>query len=529
MKSKTKAIIVSSFFGIILLTSTVAIALPSILPGPQMEEEVELLGTPEDNYPPEQRPMFCGSGTAKSSSYVQEYQIPTPCTQPLAITSDHEGNVWFGQVNTGMVSKFNPSTKEFTEFENPVWPDGARSMLWGMDYSPDGSIWYTDEGFDSVWTFDIETKKYQRLNFPKEADTLPQKLEIVGSQIIVNDFTGNKITIIDPSFSSEEAQYLNLASPIQGSVTSDFAVDSNDDLWYTTWLYQQDGVLVKFDYEDYKKTLSTTDNPDPTPFFELYQLPSPVGAPNGVEVTQDGSIWIADTQSSSLLRFDPEKETFVGYPTSPVPFSAYGNASGLILSPVTRPYWIENDSNDNLIFNEQTANRIAVLDTSSESLREYTIPSKNPYWADCNQAEDCGIAQVFGFTVHENKIWFTEWAQNNIGVIDTTSSLPFDIEIDSQNIEMSTGESIEVKMQVNIATNHSQKNLRTHVTQSQEDSGLKTEVKSNDIQISESKGTWIIPVSISAKNEISSGTYKILLGVSDDEIAVSKYLTITVR
>ena len=30
-------------------------------------------------------------------------------------------------------------------------------------------------------------------------DSLPQRLEVVGSQIIINDFTGNKITFLDAS------------------------------------------------------------------------------------------------------------------------------------------------------------------------------------------------------------------------------------------------------------------------------------------------------------------------------------------
>jgi len=36
-----------------------------------------------------------------SNDYVKEYKIPTACTQPLAITVDHNGIVWFAQTNTG--------------------------------------------------------------------------------------------------------------------------------------------------------------------------------------------------------------------------------------------------------------------------------------------------------------------------------------------------------------------------------------------------------------------------------------------
>ena len=43
--------------------------------------------------------------------------------------------------------------RTFTEYDNPIWPDGSRSMMWGIDYAPDGSVWFTDEAFDSVWKF----------------------------------------------------------------------------------------------------------------------------------------------------------------------------------------------------------------------------------------------------------------------------------------------------------------------------------------------------------------------------------------
>ena len=51
----------------------------------------------------------------------------------------------FTETNTGNIGKFDPITETFTEFDNPTWPDGGRSMMWGIDYAPDGSVWFTDE------------------------------------------------------------------------------------------------------------------------------------------------------------------------------------------------------------------------------------------------------------------------------------------------------------------------------------------------------------------------------------------------
>ena len=86
--------------------------------------------------------------------------------------------------------RFNPMSEIFTEFENELWPDGARTMSWEMDYSSDGTMWYTDGSFDTIWRFDTINETYDAIAFPpSEVGSLPQQLAIHGSNIIVNDFT----------------------------------------------------------------------------------------------------------------------------------------------------------------------------------------------------------------------------------------------------------------------------------------------------------------------------------------------------
>ena len=91
---------------------------------------------PLDNYSLDQQDQYCGMGEAVSNRYVKEYKIPTACTQPLAITTDPHGTIWFAQTNSGNLAKFDPLTEEFTEFNNPVWRDyfQAISELAGEKY-----------------------------------------------------------------------------------------------------------------------------------------------------------------------------------------------------------------------------------------------------------------------------------------------------------------------------------------------------------------------------------------------------------
>ena len=523
-----------------MLTSGVLIAIPGydeeVDYAAMNDPEVTITGTPADNYPDIERSQFCSSDKiAKSTKFVQEFIIPTECTMPLAITSDYDGNVWFAQTNTGNLAKFDSITQTFTEFENPTWPDGARSMMWGIDYAPDGSVWFTDETYDSVWKFSTLDEEYERLSYPSEGNTLPQKLRIDGSQIIINDFTGNKLTILDVNPSDTEVNYLSVPSPVDDSVTSDFAIDGNDNIWYTNWLYQQGGILIQFNQNDYLDDVANSGQPF-LPLIDYivgYPLPVQLLTPNGVTFSDDGTLWLADTTSSSFFSFDPSTEQFIQYVTADPILETFGNQTGVVKSPISRPYWIENDGQGKLVFNAQTANNISVMDPKTQTLVEYHVPSKNPNWADCDSGvevmENCGVAQIFDFAISGEKIWFTEWVENKIGVVDTSVPLSFEIQLESETMKLSPGDSSTnhlifspksvndfVEISSIISTTHDFLNVDLI-----HNSAEKFELSSND--------STALHVEISASEQAMPGTYKILLGGQTSDIAISKYLTVIVE
>ena len=551
MKTRTKGIIFFAFVGGIMLASGVTIAIPSSF----FENSDTALDSLEDidldslDYVGDQRLQFCGvNDKAKSNSYVKEYKIPTPCTQPLAITTEPDGTVWFAQTNTGMIAKFDPSSETFTQYPNPDWdrlqtawieeaekqnalPIKLRSMMWGMDYSPDGSIWYTDGDNGAIWKFLLSDESYHVLSFPRSDDSeqvFPQKLEVDGSRIIVNDLFGSKLSFFDFVQVGQEIRTFAIPSPIDESLTSDFAIDSKDNVWYTTWIPNETGILVKFDYPKYEKqqaiSSTITDGLLLQEFIEFYQFPSGMDTPNGIAVGPNEKIWVADTSGNFFFSFDPEIEKFTKYVTSIPHEDSYGNLKLPTYS--SNPYWIER-LDEKLVMNEHNANRIAVFDPIKETMVEYTVPSRNTSWADCEGIEYCGVAQVFGFTVDDKKIWFTEWVENNIGVVDTSIPLPFDIDLNTENIVLERGETTEITLEfsstdttphghlVNISTT----SLFTDLIINPES----TEFYSND------SGSESIIVQITASDNALPDTHKVLLGAYNDEIAISKFITVTIE
>ena len=532
---KKKGITVVVFFGFILLSSTVLISLPGILPS-EDSSELTITGTPADNYNDDERAQFCGSSIAKSTEFIQEFSIPTFCTNPLAIVADYDGNVWFTETNTGNLGKFDPVTETFTEYPNPTWPEGTRSMMWGIDYGPDGSVWFTDEAYDSVWKFSSLDETYMRLAYPNEGNSLPQRLQIDGSKIIINDFTGNKLTLLDPTQSKDDVNYISIPSPIDNSVTADFAIDENDNIWYTNWLYQQGGVLIKFNQSGYLDSVASTAEQflPLLDFITIYELPRTLLTPNGTAISNDGTIWLADTTSSSFFNFDPITKEFTQYVTADPILETYGNQTGIVKSPISRPYWIDTDEQGRLVFNAQTANNISIMDPKLQSLVEYQIPSKNPNWGDCTSAagivmDNCGLAQSFDFAISGEKIWFTEWVENNIGVVDTSLPLPLEIQLETNSIALTPGESKEFKFIISPDTEKDLLDVSLILNTTHDFLTVSLDSDVTEISQLNYDTPQSIHINISASEDAVSGIYKILLGAQLPDVAISKFITVTIE
>ena len=124
MKTRKKGILFFAVVAGIMLTSAITLAVnPAQWTDNSSDfdtytpEEFDALGL-ELGYTGDELLQFCSANEqAMSNNYVIEYKIPTPCTQPLAITVDHNGLVWFAQTSTGNIAKFDPLTEMFTEYD----------------------------------------------------------------------------------------------------------------------------------------------------------------------------------------------------------------------------------------------------------------------------------------------------------------------------------------------------------------------------------------------------------------------------
>lgn len=516
MKKNTKKLFAFGFMAIFIISTITVVGAGYFHGNPQQTATpTALTGTPEDNYSPDKRTTFCQSqNNTESSKYITEFKVPTLCTQPLAATTDPSGNVWFTESNTGNIGEFVPATDSFHEFDNPLWQKGEKSMMWGIYYAPDGNIWFSDSQHSLIWKFNTQSKSYSSFIFPKtsnQSESFPQILKPDGSDIMVNDFTGRKVAVFSTNQTGNDLTTTNIISPGNYNFTSDMAVDSANKIWYTVWNYQLGGLLVSY-------------NPQ-TSQFSNYTLPTGILAPNGLSVGPNDKIWLTDTASSMFVSFDPQSQQFTKYITVLPQVSTYGNVSGLIKTPITRPYWNQFDDQGRLWFNEQVANSLAVFDPIKESLVEYLVPSKNPNWSDCGNQTDCGVAQVLSFTVANNKVWFPEWVENNIGMLDPTVSLPLVLNASTTAVTLHRGQNETV----NVTLSPSEQitgtvDILTQQTANTQDLGV---TPTNETITLDKQKT--IPVNLSADDFALSGTYKVVVAARYQDVTMSQFITVTIQ
>jgi virginiamycin B lyase len=158
----------------------------------------------------------------------------------------------------------------------------------------------------------------------------------------------------------------------------------------------------------------------------------------------------------------------------------------------------------------------------TESMVEYHIPSKNPNWGDCRGTSDCGVAQVFGFKSTKDKVWFTQWVENNIGVVDLQVQLPITLEVGQTRINIPRGQSVPIDLIINSNGNHNVQIMSKSNAQFGDVS------ITHDVKNVQASGTRTVPIVIAASDSALSGEYKVLVSARADGVTVSQFITVNV-
>ncbi|MDB4512926.1 PQQ-binding-like beta-propeller repeat protein [Akkermansiaceae bacterium] len=238
------------------------------------------------------------------------YRLPRGSHGPHSIEPDNDGEMWLTLCVSGEMAKFDLKTKEYTILssaeapaERGSWPHTLR-----IDpKDPDGFIWYTDAGRNSVFRLHPNTlvrKEYQLLEAGQvkaggkgeSKGITPYGLDYspVDGMIWYSKLNGNRIGRIDPKAPDGDVTEWN--PPFRGPRRLHVAPDGM--IWVPGF---GSGVFGKFDPKTEKWT--------------TYPLPDYLNQiPYALNVAPDGMVWICGTGNDTLYRFNPKTEYLVEFP-----------------------------------------------------------------------------------------------------------------------------------------------------------------------------------------------------------------------
>ncbi|SDW97870.1 carboxypeptidase regulatory-like domain-containing protein [Marinobacter mobilis] len=198
-----------------------------------------------------------GVFNAETNRWEQKIPLPGNAPYPHTIRTDAKGMLWFSVVGTEQIGRLDPATQEITLIDLPEPRPVAITpavLTYGVAVSNyDGSIWYS-----RLW--------------------------------------GNRIGRIDP----ETLEVTEIESPVFGPRRLRFAEDGV--LWQTGYGH---GQLARID----TKTMD----------IKVYDMPefAPGARPGPYSLNiapTTGDVWINETMTDHIYRFDPREETFTAYP-----------------------------------------------------------------------------------------------------------------------------------------------------------------------------------------------------------------------
>lgn len=463
----------------------------------------------------ENKRYLCGSTFAKSSAYIEEYDIPYPCSQPVGIVAGNDGRIWIISTWTGHIMIFDPASGLFADFiEIPDWKTKGTfgSMVWSMEFDDNGDLWFTDPVNNAIWRYFVQEDRFEMYKVPTTG-SYPLNIAFDShGGVWFTEIFGEKLGLIDQmqvrnNSNAGVAEYeiegleFETMGPLAISQTA-----NGETIWLTAVSFPDGGNVVSFDTESKK--------------FKVYDLPEEAGVPVGIKEDEQGMLWINDHATNLFFMLDPETGSIKKYSTS-LPTSREDTTS--------LPYW--NQIRDGRVwFNEHEGNAIAYFDIANSTLVEYQIPTRPAAWGNTSNPLQFDMDD-------EGSVWFTEWSENKIGVLrsDAMNDPPLGLSLSKDaleiDLEAQKGDSLEISV-LSLADNV--QDLRVEMTAagsvsvSGRLSDLKVEFDEESFSLDETQHTASLSIE-PLSDKLEPGDYTLTIGARYGSVTVNKIVDLKIK
>ena len=491
----------------------------------QMEnEDIFLRGAVDANSEGKQiseklRRHLCGSSILpETTEFIQEFQIPFSCAQPVGLATDSQGKVWVASTWTGHLLVFDTTSERFVKtIQIPDWKTKSDfgSMVWGMEFDKSGNLWFSDQVNNAIWRYFVQEERFEMYKVPT-VRSYPSQIDFDSSgRVWFSEIFGKKLGVIDPTMAEnnstkgiKEYEINQFEFKTMGPVTVSSS-KNNRSVWFTTVSYPEGGNISRFDMD--------------TEEFTFYELPKEAGVPVGIVEDRDGRLWVNDHASNLFFMFNPTTRDFAKYSTS-LPTSRENTT--------TLPYW--NLIKDNRVwFNEHEGNAIAYFDIENMTLIEYQIPTRGEIWGNTSNPLKFDLDS-------RGSAWFTEWTENKIGKLDSgkLGKLPLWLSVSKDKVELDSqslrGDQLEIQVHPN--RTDLEKPVTMTVASSVSHSGrlwnMTGDFSENEFSFVEGRNEedpYSITLWLEPSKDLQPGNYTVTIGARYDSVTYNKVVDVQVR
>ena len=444
---------------------------------------------------------------SKKSNFIKEISIPVDDFGLRGITTDKNGNAWFYHAtqNASSIFKFDPVTEKFLNFDilKKTNTQDVIVNLSGGHIIYDESrniIWFTDARTNSIGKFNIENQQIDTINIPTEnSGPMGLILSPDKSMIWFTELSSDKFASLD----------------IQTNEIKEYKIKEESGPVFLA--FDEDGsLLITLAYSNSVLIIDVANmQSDTLPNISEINLSKPdFFSPFGIAILKDSKgvekLILSDHGSSRVIisELDSNLKTYSSLWTPPN-----------TLYPQTLPSQIDTDESGNIYFAQHGGNKISKIDKSG-TITEYDVPT-GPL-----------STVVYLDASKDGKVWFTEVLANKIGYIDTSISVPFDIQVDKEKIDFTEKEtSKQVKVTINNLKSGNDTTSLDNIDISlvgMTDSGLNGvsfTATSSIINLNQENQVESI-LDVSIDKNIKPGTYQVMIKVSASE-QIDKTMTIS--
>jgi len=468
------------------------------------------------------------------SRYVTVYSLANR-TGPNGILVDREGIVWTSGSSSHSLFRLDSRNNTLRSYDIPLERHGD-TMVWTMVQDNDGFIWFSQFGGKPLWMFDPTSKKFSL--FHTSAPPFQMKLDKKTGNIWFTTLVGNTLGIIQKVENKTESWYKITEFPTGQDTDPSGLYIKDGSIWVAEL---GEGKIIKFD------AIRNTDG-FVNKITKMLVIPpgkNLFSSPTDVLVQNNETVWVTEHTSSTISEYDLKSNTWKRFSTAQT-----------VDQIPTLPFWMrESLDHKGLWFNEHQGNRLAFFNTTDHTLTEFDIPNNqppepspyminNPVARQNIAAQDAYYSAVFTLNLsldpkNPNRLWFSQWNNDKIGVVDRSRPIPFDIHSNVTRVVLSGNDSAQQKaiIGLDVTPNHnvlSEENnstnsvfLTTSSTMVPNGGFMKVSAKFTNDVINFTKPN--MPVQLVLKNEDAKpGNYTMGISVSDGLVTKTIFLDLDI-